>query len=92
MIEWIDLADKLPENEQEVLVTVRKGTDLGEYKTTDNEVKIAMFVNDLDVAGTWYPFFYLLDCHVTDLNKQFVTEIIAWAPLPEPYEIEEAQA
>lgn len=89
MIEWIDLADKLPENEQEVLVTVRKGTDLGEYITTDNEVKIAMFVNDLDVAGTWYPFFYLLDCHVTEPNKHFISEVLAWAPLPEPYRNED---
>ena len=85
-MEWIRPIDKLPESEEIVLVTVKEGTHYnGSYLCRD-QVHEAYFVNDPSVAGTWYPFFELME----DLERTPLTEeIAAWMPLPAPYNDEQ---
>ena len=84
MNEWIDVLEKLPKSEEIVLVTLREGTDIyGDGgKTSENRVNIAMFYDKPEHSGKWFPFF----CVLENQNKEFTDEVIAWMPLPEPYQ------
>lgn len=79
MFEWIKTEDKRPEDEQLVLVTVKKGTYvLGQLSR--NAVYEAIFYEN---GEQWCPYFQIVDC--SDQTK-LTGEVIAWAPLPEPFE------
>lgn len=82
MNDWIKCTDKLPKNEQEVLITL-KGEALcrGGYDT-DNKVVEAMFVNNPFFDGSWYPFFSVWG---DDENRHHIEDVLAWMPLPKPY-------
>lgn len=84
MNEWIDVLDELPKGETIVLVTLREGTDIyGDGRKIDeNQVRMAMFFDKPEVSGKWFPFF----CVLENENKEFTDEVIAWMPLPEPYQ------
>lgn len=80
MSEWINPNEKLPENDESVLITVKAGTDLEDYGIPyHDEVWQAVFHDD-----GWYK-------HFTTWNDvQLTKEVKAWMPLPEPYLEEEA--
>ena len=80
MSNWIDPLDKLPEDGQDVLITVKDNTHAF-GSILSKSVWQAVYHNDPSVAGTWYPFFGLWDSGNTNL----VEEVEAWMPLPEPY-------
>ena len=77
MSNWILPKDKLPENEQEVLITLEEGTEHMGSICSERVVNQAVFYNDPIEA--WYPFF-------RDWNDDmFITEVVAWMPVPEPF-------
>lgn len=79
MSNWIKPKDKLPENEQEVLITVEECTELGGGIGTQRAVWQAVFYND--PLENWYPFFRTW----IDDEKELTEDVVAWMPLPEPY-------
>lgn len=77
---WIPCSERLPKSETDVLVTVAQGTKLvsGDILCYDT-VDVMLFYNDPTERS--YPFF-----HSGNMNDELlVGEVIAWAPLPEPY-------
>ena len=83
MSEWIMLWDELPQSEQEVLVTVEANTDYDGGIRVNRSVTTAMFFNSEDWG--WYPYFELGVGEHNECTK----EIVAWMPLPGPYEKED---
>lgn len=82
-IKWILPENKLPENEEKVLITMRSGTEIpGLGRSTDMTVYVAMFYTNGVMDNEWYPFFYL-----PSYNVKLVQEVIAWAPLPKPFKL-----
>ena len=80
MSEWIKCTDRLPENEQEVLISLRDGAYCrGGYGGAT--VVDAMFSNDPLFAGTWFPIFSVWG----DDKEYQVEDVVAWMPLPEPW-------
>lgn len=80
--EWIDPAERLPKDGEEVLVTLEEGTEIGGCSICGGrDVMQAQFHNDPSFSGKWYPLFCLWDNNSTEV----VQEVVAWAPLPEPY-------
>lgn len=80
---WINLRDKMPESESEVLVTLKDGSNVGGCSLIGNQVFKAMFIDDDAVDEAWAPFFWVCG---ENSDRKFRDEIIAWMPLPEPYE------
>lgn len=75
MSKWIDPNDRLPECDEEVLITVKAGTDLEDYgETTTEEVWQAVFHSE-----GWCRNFTLWN------DVELTGEVLAWMPLPEPY-------
>lgn len=78
---WINPVDKMPEEGQEVLITVEGGTRAFGSIFVYRSVMQAQFHNDPSFSGKYYPLFSLYDLECTELTK----EVVAWMPMPEPY-------
>ena len=81
MNNWIELNDKLPEHEETVLITLKDGTRLDGGTLIGNQVSIAVFYNDVEDSGRWYPFFSVWE----DPKAELTQEVLAWMPLPKPF-------
>ena len=73
---WISVKDRLPENDDSVLATIR-------YTYPKNNIvevftKVNCFYNEED--ETWY---FGLNGDVIGLTEH--EEVLAWMPIPEPY-------
>lgn len=80
MIKWFNPVDKLPNEGDEVLITVADGTEAF-GSILPKSVCQAQFHNDSSFSGKYYPIFVLYDSEGTELTA----EVLAWAPMPEPY-------
>ena len=81
MKNWILPNERLPESDTPVLVTLEEGTETESGTLCGRQVEKAYFVNDQ--KDNWYPYF-TIDREPQDVR--YVDEIVAWMPLPEPYE------
>lgn len=68
--EWIPTEEKLPENGQEVLITLSYPRDIDGYART---------TTGWQINGTWFT-------GRREPANDALREVIAWALLPEPYE------
>lgn len=76
--EWIPCSERLPENEQIVLLTIKSTLSDDFYVT---EALVGRIVNEDSVLNgvRFYTKRY------GDINEQHGFKVIAWMPLPEPY-------
>lgn len=81
--EWYLCEDKLPEDEREVLVTRHFKGAGDEFDNIPNYVETAWYNEDNE---QWYSY--------SDDYKVYTSrhEVIAWKPLPEPYDKEAIRA
>ena len=83
MSKWIKCNDKLPKNEEFVLVLLEEGSKAPAGITTIRTVEPAMFIDnnatECHVDDLWYPHFMSYSDSI-DWTK----EVIAWVPFPEP--------
>ena len=86
-MEWIKPIDKLPKEGEEVLITVADGTRAF-GSILSKEVCQAQFHNDPTFSGKYYPIFSLYDSEGTELTG----EVVAWMPMPQPYDEEVTNA
>ena len=83
--EWIKVEEKLPKDEQTVLVTLKDSSKTAAGECIGPQVQVAVFVeSNSDFDGLWYPHFAEYDSN--DIN--WTDEVIAWMPFPKPYEEE----
>ena len=84
MAEWKLYAKEMPKNEQEVLVTLKAGTTFEGEIFIHNSVHVATFVNDQGETydGIIYPHFVPHSWS----EEIWSGEVIAWMPIPEPYQ------
>ena len=77
MSNWISIYEKLPENGQEVLVTVKAGVETEAGISTCEHIYVA----DYQENDEPFPYFGIHGFG----DPIFRTEVLAWMPLPEPY-------
>lgn len=85
MTSWILPIEKLPNDGDIVLVTIEAGTETEAGFATSRQVHEAYYYDAPD-GDPWYRCFELVG-----RNALLTKEVVAWMPLPEPYEIKEAQ-
>lgn len=85
--EWIDINERRPNNEDYVLVTLREGAETPTGTTIDSEVELAWFVDDPMIDELWFPHFQFANTKDVLIRNE---DVIAWAPLPAPYDEEAA--
>lgn len=81
-MEWISVKDRLPEHDDELLVTWT-GIYAGNHKRTKPLLEIVEYEPNIDglQGGVWL-------CEPLEARGYSKIEVIAWMPLPEPYEVE----
>lgn len=79
---WISVKDKLPNEEQDVLVLVRKIEHYGrhnEKRTVYHSVHIGWCIEEKWATTYCYGYKYLKD----EANEKIELEVTHWMPLPE---------
>lgn len=84
MNNWIKVKDKRPEPETRVLVTVKEDAEIIGGYTCEPVVWTAYFYGADE--NLWYPHFIL-----DGMIEPITDEVIAWMPMPEPFEEKEEQ-
>lgn len=81
--EWIHVSEKMPKDNQDVLITIKKGTATPDSFFARDSVDLAIFcdVNSM-VDGLPYQHFYVPDAKAYKLP---IDNVSAWMPLPDPY-------
>ncbi len=83
MDKWICISEKMPEDDQDVLVTIKKGTIIsGSYYIRDVVERVVFCDTDSPFDGLPYQHFCILEEKPIVLP---IDNIAAWMPLPEPY-------
>lgn len=82
---WIPLEERVPEENQEVLITLEIDWSYGRGTDIKYEVDIATFSKFGGYISTEYGYF---DTPNDWLEGQ-PCDVVAWLPLPEPYKKEE---
>lgn len=91
MIEWIKTSERLPEDRQKVLVTVKENSDIIDGASDKRTVWQATFHEDEGetTIGFWKGKRHkLYSVNYFDIWKMAIvptTCVLAWSPLPEPY-------
>ena len=76
---WVPCSERLPEDGQVVLITVKAGTALD----------IGISDEDTVMEAYYYADEYTYPCFVPSIGVEHLREeVLAWMPLPEPYQEE----
>jgi hypothetical protein len=79
MSKWIPCSERMPEDEQDVLITIVPKVEVHQVAFFENSVWHAMYHNDPDDLGVG---FYVWG---NPNSGPELDEVIAWMPLPKPY-------
>ena len=82
MKDWISVNDRLPEDDERILISIDSGVQMGSGTSICPQVLMGWYCcENSDFDGLWYSHFIA----VGD-STPLTDGVLAWMPLPEPYE------
>ena len=83
-MKWIKIENKLPEDNEDCLITVKAGTDVGGYGNLENAVYSAIYCAPLGQMDC-LPYNHFLPLDYEDVIIK-IDDVLAWMPYPQPYQ------